>query len=393
MAHNGSKRRGRGDDSIYFDMAKNSFVGEVSLGYTAAGNRRRRKVYGKTKVEVRDKLKRLHVEIESGVTSSARYTVEDAVRKFLDVGLRGRAPKTTEKCRTLIDNHIVPQIGAAKLRTLSADDLDDWLEGRAAELATRTLRELLSIMRRSITLAQRRDLVGRNVAELVDLPQGTAGRPSKALTLEQALAVLAAAEDSRLHAYIAVSLLTGIRTEEARKLYWDRVHLGKTGEVPPHLEVWRSVRVGGDTKTRKSRRTLRLPEEAVTALKAHKAKQAADRLAAGALWTDTGLVFTTSVGTALDAANVRREFMKVVKASGIPIAERPDGTEGTWTPRELRHSFISLLSQHGVPLEEISRLAGHAGTTVTEAVYRKELRPVLTQGAEAMDSILRRSGS
>lgn len=388
-----ARRRGRGDDSIYFDKAKNSYVGEVSFGHTAAGNRRRRKVYGKTKTEVRDKLKQLHSEIESGVTSSARYTVAEATRKWLDVGMRGRAPKTAEKCRTLIDNHIVPQIGAAKLRNLTADDLDDWLEGRATELATRTLRELLSILRRSIRLAQRRDLVVRNVAELVGLPQGTVGRPSKALAMEQALAILNAAEDSRLHAYITVSLLTGIRTEEARALSWDRVHLMRVEDVPPHIEVWRSVRVGGDTKTRKSRRTMRLPEEAVTALKAHKAKQAADRLAAGALWTDTGLVFTTSIGTALDAANVRREFTKVVKASGIPIPERPDGTEGTWTPRELRHSFVSLLSASGVPVESIARLVGHAGTTVTEAVYRKELRPVLTEGAEAMDLILRRSGS
>jgi integrase len=378
------KRRGRGDDAIYWDESKGSYVGAISLGFTAAGARRRRTVRGRTKAEVRDKLKALRSEIETGVTSSARYTVTAAVCKWLDVGLKGRAPKTIEKCRTLIDNHIVPQIGAARVRDLTADDLDNWLEGRATDLATRTLREVLSILRRSITLAQRRELVARNVAQLVTIPMGTAGRPSKALTMEQADAVLTASATSRLHAYIVVSLLTGIRTEEARALSWDRVHLQCVGDVPPHIEVWCSVRAGGDTKTKKSRRTLTLPAQAVAMLKAHKAKQAAERLAAGALWQDTGLVFTTTVGTALDAANVRRGFRVVAKEAGLV---------GIWTPRELRHSFVSLMSASGVPIEAIARLVGHAGTTVTEAVYRKELRPVLTDGADAMDRIFGHRGS
>jgi integrase len=342
MTTTSGKRRGRGDDAIYWDEAKGSYVGAVSLGYTAAGKRRRRKVYGRTRAEVRDRLKELHAEIETGVTSSARYTVTEAVRKWLDVGLKDRDPGTVAKCTSFAENHIVPQIGAAKLRDLTADDLDEWLEDRAAELATSTLQQVLSILRRSITLAQRRDLVARNVAELVTIPKGTAGRPSKALTMDQALAVLAAAVWSRLHAYIVVSLLTGIRTEEARALTWDRVHLAKVGDMPPHIEVWRSVRAGGDTKTRTSRRTLALPPQAVDVLKAHRAKQVADRLAAGELWQETNLVFCTKVGTGLDSANIRRGFRSVVAAAEIG---------GSWTPRELRHSFVSLLSANGVPVE------------------------------------------
>jgi integrase len=48
-----------------------------------------------------------------------------------------------------------------------------------------------------------------------------------------------------------------------------------------------------------------------------------------------------------------------------------------WTPRELRRSFVSRLSDNGVPLGEISRLVGHSSTAVTELVYRKQIRPVL----------------
>jgi site-specific recombinase XerD len=132
-----------------------------------------------------------------------------------------------------------------------------------------------------------------------------------------------------------------------------------------------------------SRRTLALPPQAVDALKTHKARQAADRLAAGELWQETNLVFCTTVGTGLDAANVRRGFRSIVTAAGIA---------GNWTPRELRHSFVSLLSANGVPVESISQLVGHAGTTVTETVYRHELRPVLTDGAEVIGRVFARGG-
>ena len=61
---------------------------------------------------------------------------------------------------------------------------------------------------------------------------------------------------------------------------------------------------------------------------------------------------------------------------------------GSWTPRKLRHSFVSLLSANGVPIESIAQLVGHAGTAVTETVYRKELRPVFTDGAVVIGGVL-----
>jgi len=92
------------------------------------------------------------------------------------------------------------------------------------------------------------------------------------------------------------------------------------------------------------------------------------------------LVFTSLVGTQMDAANVRRYFRRALA--------QVEGVEpGEWTPRELRHSFVSLLSDAGVPIEEIARLVGHSGTTVTELVYRHQLRPVIQTGATVMDRL------
>src|ERR1700748_1739536 len=66
---------------------------------------------------------------------------------------------------------------------------------------------------------------------------------------------------------------------------------------------------------------------------------------------------------------------------------REAGIGDGWTPRELRTSFVSLLSHQGVSIEEIARLAGHASTRTTEIVYHRELRPVITAGAEIMDKL------
>ena len=373
-----TSKAGNGADSIYWDAAKNRFVGAVSLGFAPSGKRRRPKVYGKTKTEVRAKLRELKKELETGVKAPANYTVTDAVTDWLTRGLKGRDGQTVAKCRSLADNHILPFLGKAKLKDLTADDVDDWLDDRADLLATRSLREVLAVLRRSITHAQRRDKILRNVAALVTVPEGRPGRPSKALTLEQAKAVLAAAVGMRLYAYVVLSLLIGIRTEEARPLTWDHVHLAPADGVPPHVEVWRSVRKHGDTKTRKSRRTLALPQYVVRVLVQHQEWQQQERRTAGLVWATSGLVFAAKTGNPLDASHVRRDFRTIVVKAGLA----PE-----WTPRELRHSFVSLLSDHGISLEEIARIVGHSSTATTEAVYRKQLRPVITEGAGAMDDI------
>jgi hypothetical protein len=109
--------------------------------------------------------------------------------------------------------------------------------------------------------------------------------------------------------------------------------------------------------------------------------QQSDRLAAGEQWQDTGLVFTTALGCKMDAANVRRDFRRA-----LALVSSLDPLK--WTPRELRHSFVSVLSDAGVPVEQISQLVGHSGTTVTELVHRHQLRPVLQTGATVMDQLL-----
>ena len=296
---------------------------------------------------------------------------------------QGRSEKTITLNRDVL-KAVIDRIGRIALRELTAQHVRRALTEIAATRSSRTVVVAHNALERAIRHAEANDYAWRNVASLVRPPSGQPGRPSNSLTLDQANALLAAAEGSPLGAYVMLCLLTGIRTEEARALTWEHVDLdGDTTAVPlvpPHVAVWRSVRAHGDTKTEKSKRTLRLPDRAVAALREHLIRQADQRLLASDLWQDCDLVFCTSVGTPLDAANVRRTFKKVTKAAGLGE---------NWTPRELRTSFVSLMSDSGVPVEEIARLVGHTSSRTTEVVYRRELRPVIATGAEVMDKIFR----
>jgi len=383
-------RRGQGEDSIYWDASKNRYIGAVSLGFSPSGTRIRKKVAGRTKTEVRDKLRELHQQVESGVRPRRRYTVGGALDDWLAVGMDGLSARTVTLYRDTIGKALREELGKVRLTDLTAGDVQGALAALAARSSSRTVQIARNVLVRAIRQAERDDLVGRNVAALVKAPKGHgAGRPSKSLTLEQAVALMAAARGTRLEAYITLSLLTGLRTEEARALRWDHAVAWVVGQWEPVSEagfdheqlavfVWRADRAGGDTKTPRSRRTLALPRRCVEALREHRVRQAEDRLAAGLLWQDRGLVFASTAGTPLDDHNVRRQFRVITEAAGL-------GSE--WVPRELRHTFVSLLSAHGVPVEAIALLAGHNQTATTELVYRHQIAPALTRGAEVMDQI------
>jgi len=188
------------------------------------------------------------------------------------------------------------------------------------------------------------------VAALVETPEGRSGQRQRAFTLTQAVAVIDASrerpevqlhsglQDHRrpaalMHAYIVLSLMTGVRTEEARAIRWDHVHLdgvpGADPPVPPHVNAWRADRVGGDTKTPKLRRGLGLPKLVIMALRDLRVSQADERWHHGTGGRTPGLCSTTATGTPLDAKNIRRMCKDVCERAEV-------GTD--WAPNDGRRS-------------------------------------------------------
>ncbi|MFE6507431.1 tyrosine recombinase XerC [Nocardioides sp. NPDC057767] len=371
-------RRARGDGGVRWDEKRQRYIAEKTVGYDGRGKRIVKTGTGKSESAALRNLRDRIREYEAGLMPAAhRVTVAQVCEDWLKFERSDVGEKTKEGDSDKYRVHIKPHLGGRRLKDLRPDEVDKWLLKLSSDLSTSTLKQVRSVLRRSINRAVKRGLAERNVVDLCPAPKGRTGRPSKSLTLQQASDILEKTRKHHMHPYIAVSLLVGVRPEEVRALRWDRVHLD---EATPYIEVWRSVRAGGDTKTKKSKRTLAVSGYVAAMLERARREQVEIRERAGDRWQENDLVFPSLVGTEQDAHNVRRMFRDALRL--VPGID-PD----EWVPYELRHSFVSILSERGMPVEEISRLMGHKGTAVTELVYRHELRPVIESGASVMDSV------
>lgn len=123
----------------------------------------------------------------------------------------------------------------------------------------------------------------------------------------------------------------------------------------------------GPPKTIKSIRTLKMSNQLASALQRHATELQRQKSAAGELWHELDLVVTTEIGTPVDPSNSRRALNDFCERAGI----------GHWSPNELRHSFASLMSLSGAPMEEVADAMGHVDTRMTSQVYRHNLKAVV----------------
>ena len=298
---------GKYDASIYPEG--NGFTGAIDLG-VACRQAPPCQAQGQDQGPGKDKLREAVADLEAGVTTDAGYTVQDAVADFLQKGLKGRAKGTIDNNCSLADHNVIPQIGGIKVKELTADQLDDWLDERAEELSTRSLRLIHQIVERSIRQAQARDKDTQR-RQPGRCPR-RAGRPT--VQGDDAQPGRHAPGDRRVRhpparGLVVLSLLSGVRTEETRAITWD--------EVDPRPARWQSSGPGGSRANQdpQKRRVLKLPTKAAEALRAHRIRQAAERLAAGELWQEHDLVFSREDGTRLDRWQVRKEFQKITRAA------------------------------------------------------------------------------
>lgn len=241
------------------------------------------------------------------------------------------------------------------------------------------------MLRRALRWAEQQGWVARNVAAIADGPKVARGEV-RALELDEARQLLTAARGHRLEAAVVLALSLGLRRGELFGLTWSDVALD---DDRPTVTVRRQTqRVDGvgmvlvELKTARSRRVLALPPLAVDALRAHRKRQAVERLALGAAWANgapsSELVFTTADGGAVDPRNFHRSLNRLAKRAGI------DGVR----PHVLRHSAVSLLLDQGVPLDDVSELAGHSSVRVTKDCYGHLLDGGRQRAADAMQRAL-----
>jgi integrase len=133
-----------------------------------------------------------------------------------------------------------------------------------------------------------------------------------------------------------------------------------------------------ETKTDRSRRTIALPAPLVTALRGHRVRQLEERLAAGSQWQNSGLVFTSGIGTALEPRNLFRAFKKMLTKAALPDIRFHD----------LRHSAASLMLAQGIPLRVVMEVLGHSSISLTANTYSHVMPSLVQDAAEKMADVL-----
>jgi integrase len=190
---------------------------------------------------------------------------------------------------------------------------------------------------------------------------------------------LDAAKKNRIGSLFSVALAVGLRLGEVLGLGWDDIDFAaKTVRIRRALQRVEKKRQFVEPKSERSRRTVSLPEFAVTALTRQRTSQKKDRLKAGSKWTDSGLVFTTAIGTPLDERNVRREFDSILKAAKLPGMRIHD----------LRHTCASLLLAQGVHPRVVMETLGHSQISLTLDTYSHVLPALGVEAASKMDFLV-----
>jgi integrase len=348
------------------------------------GRATRRSIFARTRREATAKLREAQRRVESGErVADNRDTLAGFLARWVGEALpaSGLKQTTVENYSTLVRVHVVPALGHYRLDALSAADVQRWINAkRAAGLSDRTVQLAHAVLRRALGQAVKWGECRRNVAALVDRPR-VGHREASHLTPAQAQAFLDAARGDRLEAFYSVAIACGLRRGEALALRWSDVDLD-AGTVRVARTLSRTAAEGltfTEPKTARSRRTVPLPAPCVEQLRAHRVRQAAERLRAGSLWADHDLMFPSMVGTPLDPRNALRACQAVAERAGL----------GHVKLHTLRHTCASLLLAQGVHPRIVMETLGHSGISITMDTYSHVLPAQQREAADKLAGVLR----
>jgi integrase len=355
-----ARRRGHGEGSIY-QRADGRWVAVLDLGYVG-GKRKRQTFYRKTRKEASAKLNEELANLrKGGIVASSDTTVESFLTMWLEQSVQGhKAPRTVESYTSIIDRHIVPEIGRYRIGRLDQSHVQMMLNRKKAEgLSARTVAYIRAVLRTAFNDAMQRGIIVRNVAAFAKPPRGDKREPHP-FTLEEIRRFFASVADDRHEAAYVIAGTLGLRRGEVLGLRWSDVD-EQVGAITVRQQV---QRVGGKDqllplKTKKSVRTLPLTTSLREALQRRKQQQAQERLLAGDRWQESELIFTSTVGTVLNPGNFYERYRQALKRADL----------AGHTFHDLRHTASTLLVRQGVHPRVAMEILGHSQISVTMDVY------------------------
>lgn len=364
-----------GTGSVYRRRKDGRWVAAVSTG--PRGNRTTIVRYAPKRDNTKRAASALLDDLRSLVQPTAgtgRTTVGQYLRSWLDTaGRRSLKASTWRTYDAHFRLHIEPAIGHVVLAKLTAEHVDTMLAGLGLE--PKGQRNVLGFLGRVLAVAMDRGHVLRNAARLVEPPRAVHAEPAT-LTPEQARAIIAAVRGDRLEALWLAALGTGLRQGELLGLRWSDVDLlAAQLTVTYALTRAHGQYVLDDPKTARSKRPVALPAFVVTALKEHRIRQLAERLAAG-VETKEGLVFVAPTGMPLNQGWVSHRWRIISRGVGVDV-----------NFHGMRHSNATIMRDMGVPEDVRMSRMGHT-TVKVHRQYAHATESPDRAAAKALDEAL-----
>jgi integrase len=396
------KRRGRGEGSVY-QRGDGLWIANISLGYDGNGKRQRIVVAGITKKDALDKLEEKKAQARVGnLPDAGGLTVGQLLDRWLESSKSTTETRTFEERRRIVKNHLRPRMGGLRLSKVNSLHVESLYADMARDgVGATTIRHAADVLGAALTHACNLKLVPFSPVAAIKKPR-PAKRQMLFLTAEQVKILLDAAKGQPCYPLIVTALATGCRQGELLALTWEDIDLSKGA-----LTVRRSLAQTDagfqvkEPKTASSRRTITLPDLAVSVLTAHKA----EALKAGLL---DAPVFCTRSGNWLLKRNVLRALRAVIRRANTPPGKINKGgrpkKDAPPRPKEgfemlklipaklrfhdLRHTVASILLSQGQSVRAVSQRLGHSNPALTLRVYAHCMPSDDPQLAAALNKML-----
>lgn len=367
--------------------------------YVTLPDGKRKSIQAPTRREAEELVAKEEQNIKAGLTPDAeKETLKDFLKRYLDYikphehNEYGVSPSVHQDYRYLCEKHIIPALGAKRVRDLTIRDVDDLLRRKAdSGLSMSTVQYIHRVLRRALNFAVDWYVIERNPASArmrtAKRRKPSSSKPDKihCFTPEQSDQFLEIVRGDKHEALFVLALTTGARPGELMALQWRDVQFVEK-KVTIQRALHRTKRKSGEDgktwmlrepKTAGSRRTLSIPTIAVTALEKHRADQRTLKKFVGDKWVEMNFVFTSDVGTPLDISNVLHHFQRICAVAGLPKLRFYD----------LRHTHASLLIAKGKHPKVIASRLGHASIKLTMDTYGHLFDNGDREAADAMDSL------
>ncbi len=352
-----------------------------------SGKRRQRSKSFKTKKEAEKALAEWLVEIERGTAiEPSKLSTSDLLERWFAVHRADLRPASVALYETMLNRHIIPELGAVPLLKLAPQHLTAFyaekrrngkLNGTGG-LSSRSVRILHNIIHEALDWAVKHQILARNVTDTIDAPKFSY-KEKQVWNAEESRRLLAAAADHEWGPLFLMLLTTGMRRGECLGLRWRDLdwQAGKV-RVAQQVTAVKGQIVLGEPKTPKARRSVTLAPSCLAALKEHRSAQLEARLQARE-WEDYDLIFCTSRGKPIHPRNVGRTLDRLCQVAGVPRLN----------VHQTRHTHTTLLFQDGQNIKMISERLGHSNVGVTLEIYARLAENAQDAAATAMDRLLK----